>query len=150
MIARIEKLTPRERLMLGGLAAALALLLLVYGLILPINGFKARALSDFDRAGRLAVLTDGLEAPDTAATDNRGLRAVVTDKASAQGVVFERLQATPDGGLQMDLTSVPYAAFFTWLNDLRSSAGIVVTEAYVTSGDEQATIDARLTLMRSD
>jgi len=150
MMDAIKKLTERERMMLAALAVVFALTFIYFLVVTPVLSFQARATADYARAARVAQLTEGLEAPGVETADDRQLRSVVSELAAQNSLVFDRIQTDPNGGVQMDLSNVPYAAFYTWLEMLEREEGIVVTEANITSGDEVASLEARVSLARGE
>lgn len=150
MFDAIRKLSDREQLMVGVMALLLVAVLINLVIVSPILRMQSRAQADFARASRVADLTEGLEAPGEETADDRQLRSVVSELAASKSVVFDRIQTNPDGGLQMDLSNVPYSAFYTWLQVLEDEEGIVVTEAYITAGDEASSLEARVSLARGE
>lgn len=150
MMDQLKNLSQREQIMLGGLGALVAVLVLVYGLISPILNFEASATRDYRDARRLSVITADLEAPGVESSDDRALRSIVTQMADRRKLKYTRVNQTADGQLQVDMESAPYAAFFAWLQQLEEEADIVVTSAFVAPGETAAAVEARVTLVRQE
>lgn len=150
MLSTFRNLSQREQLLLAGLAGLLALLILVFGVIGPVMSFADRSVDNYARAERIAAMSRGLEAVDAESPEARALRSVVTELADRRKVVYTRINNTTDGQLQLDLENTPYAAFFGWLQDLEREEDIVVSEAFVTPGEANQSIEARLTLTRAE
>ena len=150
MLQALRKLSDRERLLVGVMTALVLVVVINLAVIAPIFSLQSRAQADFARAARVAELTEVLEVPGAESADDRQLRSVVSELAARNSVVFDRIQTDPDGGLQMDLSNVPYSAFYTWLQMLEGEEGVVVTEAYITAGDEPSSLEARVSLIRGE
>lgn len=150
MLKTFRNLTEREQILIVALAALLALLLLVFGVIRPVLGFAASSERAFLNANRLAAMTENLDEPGAENTDDRALRTVVTQLADRRKIVYTRINQGADGSLQVDLQDVPHAAFFGWLEQLDREADIVVSSAFVAPGDKSQTVEARLTFVRAE
>lgn len=150
MRAYFDKLSAREQRLVAVLGALLALLIIVYGLIVPILTLRSEAVADYTQAQRLERLTRGLQAPGQESSEDRALRSVITERADRSGLTYTRINQTPQGGVQIDLANVPHSAFFAWLETLQNEEQIVVVEAFVEAGDAAGSVEARLTLVREE
>ncbi|MET0309955.1 MAG: type II secretion system protein M [Sphingomonas sp.] len=119
-------LSGRERLMLGVLAALLAGIVLVYGVIKPLQSARAEALSDIRT---YETLTARIRAAGTlgapAAPRRQGPPAqVVSSSATSFGIV-----ATPDaipGGVRATIADGTYDSLMAWLADLSATSELRV------------------------
>ena len=132
------------------LGAVLGLVVLFYGVIGPVLSMRTAAIADYERARRLAALTEGLEAPGAESAEDRALRSVVTDLADRNRLTYTRINQTSEGQVQIDLDDVPYAPFYAWLEALAENEGVVVAEAFIEAGDRAGTLDARVSLQRAE
>jgi general secretion pathway protein M len=145
----LQRFTPREQVLLGGLGASLILLLLVFGIIMPTLRFQDRATADFASAQRIAALGEAMQPQQAVRGSGRNIRSAVTNAANQRGVTLTRINAANENEIEVALENVPYTAFWSWLRGLEETEGIVVAEAYVTPGETGGRIEARLTLRKA-
>ncbi|MEE4208556.1 MAG: type II secretion system protein GspM [Parvularcula sp.] len=144
----IERFSPRERQMLGGLTVFLVLLVLIFGVVLPLNRFAENAVRDYATSARLAALSEELAPASAQRGSGSNLRSAVTNTANQKGVVISRINAGAEDEIEVALNNVAYGAFWSWLRTLEETEGVVAREAYVSPGDSAGSIEARLTLVR--
>jgi general secretion pathway protein M len=125
-------LSPRERTMVGGLGALLALVLLVFVVIKPLQAARAQALADIRTYETLSARIRAAGALTAApATRREGPPAqVATSSATAFG-----LTVTPepiDGGIRVTLADASYDSLMAWLADLGATSNLRVRSLQLT------------------
>lgn len=119
-------LSTRERGMLGVLAVLLAGLVMVYGVIKPLQSARAEALSDIRT---YETLTARIRAAGTlgapAAPRRQGPPAqVASDSATSFGLVVQP-EAIP-GGVRATIADGTYDSLMAWLADLSATSDLRV------------------------
>ncbi|WP_213982707.1 type II secretion system protein GspM [Sphingomonas sp. dw_22] len=119
-------LSRREHVMFGVLAALLAGLVLVFGVIKPLQSARAEALSDIRTYETLTARIRAAGTLGASATPRRqGTAAqVVSGSASSFGLV-----ATPEaipGGVRATIADGTYDSLMAWLADLSASSDLRV------------------------
>jgi type II secretory pathway component PulM len=131
--------------MLAGLTGFLVLLAIWFLILAPLAGLLGSARTDYDRAARIAAAAESLGPADPSQADDRNLRTAITEEADRRSITYTRINSSANGGIDIDLVDVPHTAFFSWLTAL-DEAGIIVEEAYVTPGESDGRIEARVSL----
>lgn len=151
-----QERTPREQLVLKGLAV-LAVLLMAFQLVYaPIRSFRAGSIAAYrDAATLLAEMQEGAARAATAATigeavpaDERSVRIVATEIAREMGLTIARLSPAENEGLNVWLDSIEGPLLFGWLLRLRDEHGVHVRRAAIHKS-EGANLVAEFTLGRS-
>lgn len=141
--------TPRERWMLIGLALVSGGILIFYGVVQPLNGWRAAAAErriDATEATRLIAAAEARLRPG-ATSDPARLAEVAGPLAEAQGLAVE-LSPGDDGGLAFSAQQAPTAALFSWLAALESQHGMEAVAISVTENAD-ATLQAQGLLVSS-
>lgn len=141
--------TPRERWMLIGLAVVAGGILVFYGLVQPLYGWRAAAAerrADAIEATRLIAAAEARLRPG-ATSDPARLAEVAGPLAEAQGLTVE-LTPGEDGGLAFSAPQAPTAALFSWLAALEDQHGIEAVAISVTENAD-ATLQAQGLLVAS-
>ena len=141
--------TPRERWMLIGLALVAGGILLFYGLVQPLYGWRAAAAErrvEAIEATRLIAAAEARITPGPA-SDPARLAEVTGPLAEAQGLTVE-LSPGEDGGLAFAAQQAPTAALFGWLAALESQHNIAAVAISVTENAD-ATLQAQGLLVSS-
>jgi general secretion pathway protein M len=119
-------LSGRERMMFGVLAALLAGLVLVYGVIKPLQSARAEALSDIRTYETLTArirAAGTLGAPATARRQGPPAQ-VVSSSATSFGIVAAS-EAIP-GGVRATIADGTYESLMAWLADLSATSDLRV------------------------
>ena len=141
--------TPRERWMLIGLALIAGGILIFYGVVQPLNDWRAAASerrADASESTRLIAAAEARLRPG-ATSDPARLAEVAGPLAEAQGLTVE-LSPGEDGGLAFSAQQAPTAALFGWLAALESQHGIEAVAISVTENAD-ATLQAQGLLVAS-
>ena len=148
-------LAERERLVLGGGAAVLALLVAWLAVWEPLANARHRQQVNLAAARSLAVQIEALAAstPRGAAPlagTGQSLLSIVdqSSKASAMAKPPSRLQPEGDNTVRIWLDDVPFDALLRWLGELQSRYGVRVDNADIERESGPGLVNARLTLMR--
>jgi general secretion pathway protein M len=137
--------SPRERLMLGGLAALFAILILVFGMIGPLQNARAKALADIRtyetiNARLRAAGPLGARPVGPART---GAPAQVLSVSAATFGLSPRVEDAP-GGVRATLTDVPYDSLVSWLGDLGATAKLRVRRVSLQRGASAGHVNATI------
>jgi general secretion pathway protein M len=114
--------SPRERVMLTGLALFLAATVLVFGIIGPLQNARARALADIRT---YETLNARLRAAGPLAARARPARTgqpsqVISESAASFGL-SPRVDKATDG-FTATLTDAPYESVIAWLGDMGATS----------------------------
>ena len=141
--------TPRERAMLIGLAVVAGGILLFYGVVQPLYGWREAAAERRAEAAEATRLIAAAEAriQPGATSDPARLAEVAGPLAEAQGLAVE-LSPGEDGGLAFSAQQAPTAALFGWLAALESQHGMEAVAISVTENAD-ATLQAQGLLVAS-
>lgn len=124
--------TPRERALLGVLAALILAIGFWYGLVAPLRRAETAAQDRHDRAvARLLAVsasTQEVAALQTRATGPSGgvLAGAVTQTALANGVVLSQQTLSPSGDLVVTVATADPAAAFRWIASLQRDHGVEI------------------------
>lgn len=144
------RLSPRERLMVGGLGVVLAGML-VWLAVLSLQGWRDDAVRRSRTAAADHMLVLAAIARDAQAGGARipagGLEAVARETAEARGLALPAATAEADGAVGFNLESVASNALFGWLATLEGRGARVAGFSAVQNPD--TTLQARVTLQES-
>lgn len=140
-------LTLRERVLVGVAGSLAAILLLVYGVILPL-GAAHDAAHERHRAAVLAAgrVMAGLEALDGAPPASGGgpVAQVVAAQADAEGLVLQSNEARGNAGAMIVVPTAAPGSAFAFLDQLRRQ-GIVAEQVTITpAADGSVSVNAVL------
>lgn len=153
MIARARQLwserSPREQVLLGILAALLALVLLIIG-GLQLSAEKASAAARYDsatrEAGQVAAAAEALRLarrdPPPALTGTLAL--AVSQSADAAGFALGALDPQPDGSVSIQIPAAKGPALFAWIATLAKQG--VFVERIALRANSDATLGVEATL----
>lgn len=163
LIARLNEwlatLAPRERVMVLGGGAALAVTLLFLAVWEPLTQTHMRRAADLEAARLLAnrleeIAAVAQRAPrngSTAVNRNLSLLAAVDQSAKA-GTLSKppaRIQPEGDAEIKVWIEDVPFDSLVRWLADLESRYGIRAQTAEIERQSAAGLVNARLSLVRS-
>jgi general secretion pathway protein M len=136
---------PRERVLLGTLAALLAAVVLIYGVIKPLQAARAQALADIRTYETLSarIRAAGTLTPNAPPRRTGPPVQVVTSSAAAFGVAAT---AEPiPGGARATIADGSYDSILAWLADLGATSSLSVRAASIqrrpTPGRVSATVE---------
>jgi len=135
-------LSPRERVLVGTLGVLLAIAVVVYGVVKPLQAIRADALADIRtyetlnaRIRAAGTLGQAGPPPRTGPAP-----AIVTASASSVGLTVTT-EATP-GGVRASATDAGYDAVLAWLADLARTSGLSVTRVDLQRGSAPGRVNA--------
>ncbi|WP_430635275.1 type II secretion system protein GspM [Sphingomonas hankookensis] len=136
-----QGLSTRERVLVGTLAALLAGVVLVYGVVKPVQAARAQARADIRQAETLLARVRAAgrleSAPRTLAA---GPQAIVTSTAATAGL--QPTVAEANGAITATLTDAPYPAVVTWLGSVASTSTIGVRRVTMQRGSASGRVNA--------
>ncbi|HEY4771744.1 MAG TPA: type II secretion system protein M [Steroidobacteraceae bacterium] len=150
----LESLSERERRMVI-IGAACVVLLLVFGVILPLDHSVARtqahiAAKQADLAWMREVSPELLAAgPAVAAPTSERSMLVIVDRAAREAGLAKSLTSSEPsgpGGLQVRLEKAPFDAVVGWLARLSEQEGIRVDSATIDNAGQPGIINAGVVL----
>ena len=146
-------LEPRERRVLVGGAIAVAALVLIGGVLLPLHGAVATAVSRSERRREdLAWMRAHANAVRAGSASVRapidGPPLVLIDRSARDAGLANALRGTePAGrGIRVRLEGAPFDAMMVWLGRLDQRYGVTVEAITVDHGAHPGTVDASVTL----
>ncbi len=134
----------RERVMLTVLALILAALILVFGIIGPLQNARARALADIRTYETInARLRAGGTIQASAQPMRTGsLPSVISESAASFGL-SPRLDQAP-GGYRAILTDVPYDSLVSWLGDIGATSKLSIRTVSIQRGGGAGRVNATI------
>lgn len=139
-------LSPRERVLLGVLGGLLALALLVYGVVKPLQAARAEAIADIRTYETLSarVRAAGTLVTTPVARRQGAPADVAIASAAAVGLTVTP-QATPEG-VRVTLTDVAYDTLLAWIADLSATSDLRVRHLSVRRGPAAGRVAATVDL----
>ncbi len=142
-----QGLSTRERWLVGTLAALLAAVVLVYGVVKPVQAARAQARADIRQAETLMarVRAAGRLEPTAQPVAAGPPQTILANTAATAGL--QPVLAATGGGITATLTDAPYPAVVAWLAEVARTSTIGVERVTMqrggTSGRVNATIGFR-------
>lgn len=138
--------SPRERVLLAVMAALIAVVVAVYGVLLPLQRMSAAAEARHALAAqRLAEVTVAeTAAPSGPAPASGDLQAIVIASATQAGISLSNQRLDNADQMTIGVASIDANVLFGWLQSV-SQSGVAVTNFSATSvGGGQVQADAVL------
>ncbi len=147
-LARFDRwwqgLTDRERWLVGILATLLAGVVLVYGVVKPVQAARAQARADIRQAETLMARVRAagrLEAtPQTLAAGPP--QTILANAASAAGL--QPVLGSGGAGVTATLTDAPYPAVVAWLAEVSRTSTIGVARVAMRRGTASGRVNATI------
>ena len=141
MMAWWERLSQRERTLVGAATALLALIVLLQFILLPLFASRSAATLRAEQAARTLDLmtsrgftasagTDAASATGTPVDADTSRRAIL-EAATRRGLAIARVQVSADGVVTVQVDDATAESVFAWLVELRSSAGLEASRATI-------------------
>jgi general secretion pathway protein M len=132
----------RERVMLSVLAAILAVLTLVFGIIGPLQNARAHAIADIRTYETInaRLRAAGPLGPRTGPARTGSPSIVISESAASFGL-SPRVESAA-GGFNAILTDVPYESVVSWLGDLGATARLRVRRVSLQRGGAAGHVNA--------
>ena len=132
MFARIgawwEGLSNRERWMVGGLGLFLAALILIYGVVKPLQAARADALQQirtYETLNARIRAAGSLSATPPPAMQSGPASDILT--ASAQRFGIDAAISETEQGIRVEIAQAKYDNVLAWIADLASTSGLNLT-----------------------
>lgn len=140
MIERWNKLSLRERALVGTAAVLLALIVLLQFILFPLLAQRSAASLRAEQASRtLDLMTSRGLSPTADASASAGVtldadarRRAILDAATRRGLAIARVQVSAEGVVTVQADDTSAENVFAWLFELRSSAGLEASKATIT------------------
>ncbi len=156
-----ENLAPRERWIV--MSGAVVFALMMYFLLIwdPLSQKAARLNTDLESASELVTFMQGtrqqvaqLGGRNASAPASSG-RSLLSDvdsssKRNGMGDKIKRIQPEGQTSVRLWIEGVSFEQLMTWMNQLQSQMGIVLSDGSFDRDDVAGTVKARLTLIRGD
>jgi general secretion pathway protein M len=156
-LAKLEawygRLQPREQRVVAAGAAALAVLILVLGVLLPLQSAETDAVkrADSRRADLAWMQVNAAELQSGGATlnaDTGEAPMVVVDRVGREAGLGSALKGTqPSGnGVRVQLEAAPFDTLVTWLATLDQRYGLAIDSITVDRAARPGVVNANITL----
>lgn len=127
-------LSPRERVLVSVLAVILAALVLVYGVVKPLQAARAEARADIRQyetyLARMRVAGRTEPASGQGATRQGAPIAIITASSQQFGLVADA--APIPGGVRVSFLDAPYDGVIGWIADLERTSNLRVRKVELT------------------
>jgi general secretion pathway protein M len=154
-------LAPRERLMLGAMAAFIVLAVLYLGVWEPLHAGVARLRQQVtqqrelvgwlnDTAPEIRALRSATHRSAAAGKKDKSLLTVVdkTSKAAGMAGMLKRIQPEGNSAVQVWVSDATFDDMLGWLYRLQNRYGIAVKTVNVDPADQIGQVNGRLRLSR--
>lgn len=153
-----QSLSARDRRVLVIGAAAVAVILYVFGLRIPSHNAVAeletqvreeRELVNWmEQARREIYALRGQGDPDADAATTRSLFSLADESARQAGLgpVLQRVEPTGDNGARVNFENIAFDELISWLARMRSEHGVVADQLTVRRGADDGRVDVQLVL----
>lgn len=137
--------TIREQRLLGGLAVAVALVLVWYGLVSPLLSWREASIARYARAVTdHATVQAALGAhPGSGAMDAADMEGRIRQAAEARALILTAVEPDGAGGWAVSLDSAPPPELFGWIGALEREDRLAVTE-FTAIENPDATLQAQV------
>jgi general secretion pathway protein M len=138
--------SPRERVLLAVMAAALGSYGIIAGVAQPLLAARSAALAGIARSdaalARLAVLPTA-----SPGADERPAAAILTETAPGYGLSIRRIEAEGDGA-RLDLGDAGFAEIVLWIDELERAHALRLVAVEMERRPTPGVVGARLTFGR--
>ena len=121
-------LTPRERVLVGTLGTLLALAILIFGIVKPLQASRAQSLADirtYETLNARINAADALGPPAGPPPRTGAPLDILTQSAQAFGLQVQ-VEATPTG-VRATVADAPYDAVVNWMADVARTSTLAAT-----------------------
>ena len=138
--------TPRERILLAGLAGVAIVWLAIAGVWQPLQNYRAALSTQIARYDRAAQMLAN-PAQTVAPTDPRAVPVIITESAATFQLTISRLQ--PTGNLvQIALNDAPFDAVLLWVEALHRDHALNLQSLDLIRRPAPGVVSATLTVAR--
>lgn len=127
-----DGLSQRERVMVGTLGALLAIVVLVYGVVKPLQAARAQAVSDIRTYETLSARIRAAPALGPSGPPPRTGAPETIVASAAAGVGLTATAQVIPGGARATIADASYDAVLNWLADLARTSSLKVTKLTIT------------------
>lgn len=140
-------LTSRERWLVGGLGGLLAALILVFGIVKPLQTARAQALADIRTYETLAarVRAAGVLAPGAARAQLRAGPPAQAAEAAAREAGLAVTVTPGETGPTAQVAEAPYEAVVGWIADVERTTTLRVRRVELRKGGAPGRVAASVT-----
>ncbi|MBX3593285.1 type II secretion system protein GspM [Sphingomonas sp.] len=138
----------RERWLVGTLATLIVVLILIFGIIRPIQAARADAIADIRTSETLTarVIAAGVLAPASARPAMRGGAPIDMADASAQATGITATFNPIADGLTAEIADAPYQAVIGWIADIERTTPLRVRRLTMSPGGATGRVRASVEL----
>jgi general secretion pathway protein M len=136
-------LSPRERILVGTLGALLALVVLVYGVVKPLQAARADAVADirtYETLNARIRAAGSLGAPAGPPPRTGTPETIVA--TSAQGFALQPAVQPVPSGVRATFTDASYDAVVNWMTDLARTSSLTATRVELRRGSAAGRVNA--------
>jgi general secretion pathway protein M len=142
--------TPRERILIAGLALVLAIYLPLAAVWQPLQRQRTTLTGDIARYAHAATALSAIPAGSVAypgVAADTPLPGIITDTAAAFLLTIRRLQPT-ESAVDITLDDAPFDAVLLWIDALERDHGLRIITLTMTRRPEPGLVAATLTIGR--
>ncbi len=142
--------TPRERVLVIGMAAVAALYLVMVAAVDPLLAARREAQASIESSeaamARLAALPAGATAP-AAQPSSQPAAAILTETATDFGLSIRRIEPEGDGA-RLTIEDADFSSILRWIDALETEHGLHVMAIEMDRRPEPGVVSANLTVQR--
>ena len=134
--------TRREQILVGVMTVCLASVLILFGVVRPLQGAAraaserhAAALQTQSEVARNVAAIARMKSPVKSTPRRLPIDAAVNTTAAAAGIALGRVEIDPAGGLRVAAPSVAPTVLFPWLSLLQREHGITATHLAIVKNE---------------
>lgn len=150
---RYENLEDRDRLAMKLLLVFIGSVIIIFGLILPVNNYKASSEARYKNSLESLAwmqgnkpLVDNVSRQRSERDSGQSLLGIANKTSKGFNLSFKRYQPVGDSGLSLWLDNVSFNNVMLWLERLDKRQGISVDEISVDRGEQDGLVNVRLVL----
>ncbi|MDF7777721.1 type II secretion system protein M [Sphingomonas sp. AOB5] len=139
--------SPRERILLAAMGTLIGAVVLLYGVLMPIQNARAKSYADirtYETLNARIRAAGGLQPQGARPQPRSGTPEVVLQSSAAQFSVPVTVATVPEG-LRATVADAPYDAVMSWIADLGATSRLKVRRVTMkrlpTAGRVSATVD---------
>jgi type II secretory pathway component PulM len=151
----LDGLVPRERNFAYAAAGVLAVAVLFFAVVMPLQTMSARRAARVEQKGadlgwmqQVAPQVMAAAAAGGGARTDESLVVLVDRTGREAGLGNSLRDQSPNGehGLRLRLEAAPFDVLVTWLTSLQQQHGVTISAAEITAAEAPGLVNASLTL----
>ena len=153
---RYYSLPQRDRMMLNILAVFFAIVVLIYGVVIPASEYSAEADKVYQKnladlqwlKSKVPEIRASKSGRQTKSAAGKSMLSIAASTSKKQKIVFKRTEPEGENGLRIWLENVSFNDTILWLDTLNSQYGFGVKQVNIDRQDIPGTANMKLVLYR--